>query len=790
MPTLQLVASTPPESASPPSGPRAVAALGPLFREIDLFGSLGRGGVLALLRDLAFALVDLSTAERERAVVPTEATDNNTPSPGAHPLSGKLWELGLERDEQTVLVSVFQQGTQPRVAQTERSLPLCRARQAVLDAIRVFEPADAQACDRGLALARERLDAVHFALKSAEGPPSSSRWIQVEVRSSGRCRLEFRADLRLRQPERATASSDVSRTDLHALLFRGKVQATVGRSNCELRQLHVFLFAEVMVALAHAALDACAEGRALSRRLVVGNTSCGLQMEANGQAGLLLSGGEPRGPTAALRLPPLSADEIARAAMSFAKALVKRIVALDATQSSNLRVSALAQAAAELKQRVRHNSDRSSLLNDAPERYRAFAESDTRPPPSVAPRPTQTGKLRFTESWRADIPGIDLASLHLCGDRLLVGSRRELACIERSSGQLLWTRRARRGVSLLTPVGLVRLAPDGTLALHDIDDGESIFELQLGPCSGARASGAVINAPALPRLLLVGEGERHLVAVDLDSSEIRWRRALPRSGALRLRRAGKLMIVASAEPELVALDLLSGEVVWRHCAQRRFASGAAVDQGDLFALSAGQHGRRTSAELHHLDAWTGAERWRVQLPRPILPVGAPMLADDVVVVIGNDGDERRPCLGVMAFERDSGALRFDLPAGLCRGQAARLLVDNLLLANSELGELVGIDLRDGSTRYRHVFAGVGGRFNPSDRPHSMQPILRSGALFLPQNEVFVVRPRDGALIGRTPSDLVPDAVRVDERCGVYVAEASGYLAAYHALPTLTLVSKV
>ena len=66
-------------------------------------------------------------------------------------------------------------------------------------------------------------------------------------------------------------------------------------------------------------------------------------------------------------------------------------------------------------------------------------------------------------------------------------------------------------------------------------------------------------------------------------------------------------------------------------------------------------------------------------------------------------------------------------------------------------------------------------------------MLRSGALFLPQTEVFVVRPKDGALLGRTAAELVPDALFVDERCGVYVAEASGYIGAYHALPVLTLV---
>jgi hypothetical protein len=111
----------------------------------------------------------------------------------------------------------------------------------------------------------------------------------------------------------------------------------------------------------------------------------------------------------------------------------------------------------------------------------------------------------------------------------------------------------------------------------------------------------------------------------------------------------------------------------------------------------------------------------------------------------------------------------------------------MLLANSESGELVAVSLVDGAICYRHVFAGWSSRFHPADRPRSVQPILRSGALFLPQSEVYVVQPHDGTLLGRLPGDLIPDALHVDERCGVYIAEASGYIAAYHALPTLTLV---
>ena len=49
---------------------------------------------------------------------------------------------------------------------------------------------------------------------------------------------------------------------------------------------------------------------------------------------------------------------------------------------------------------------------------------------------------------------------------------------------------------------------------------------------------------------------------------------------------------------------------------------------------------------------------------------------------------------------------------------------------------------------------------------------------------------DGVVVGRVPTDLVPDRLRVDERCGVYVAEMSGHLAAYASLPRLTLLTEV
>src|SRR5690606_13635752 len=133
---------------------------------------------------------------------------------------------------------------------------------------------------------------------------------------------------------------------------------------------------------------------------------------------------------------------------------------------------------------------------------------------------------------------------------------------------------------------------------------------------------------------------------------------------------------------------------------------------------------------------------------------------ETVLIASDDRGPRGRRVGVTAVDRATGEVRYDRPAGLCDGYASRVLVDDLLVANSETGELVAIDARDGSTRYRHVFAG-GQR---ADRPQSLQPVLRSGALFLPQSELYVVRPGDGAIIGRIPGGLVPDVLRVDEQC--------------------------
>src|SRR5690606_7533556 len=130
-----------------------------------------------------------------------------------------------------------------------------------------------------------------------------------------------------------------------------------------------------------------------------------------------------------------------------------------------------------------------------------------------------------------------------------------------------------------------------------------------------------------------------------------------------------------------------------------------------------------------------------------------------------------------------GEVLWEQTPGLVASTTAWLTVDNTVIANSASGTLVCIESETGRLRYNHVFS----RHVESEQPRRLEPVLRNGALFVPQHQVHVGRPRDGELIGTVPSDLIPDLLRVDERSDVYSAEESGHVAAFGAAPKRTLV---
>ncbi len=707
-----------------------------------------------LVCELGAAVAELASGQRSRAVVRL----CTRPEP---------WEAGIERTGRDLLLSVFQGGQDPDVAVFERRV------EGNTLARKVIETAGRLPQDARLAAIIDRLQAT---LPFGDAPIVEAETVAIDPASE--TSIVISAEISLRTQPVAPASTAL-RADLFALLFRGRIKITVGDHQRELPDdVFVFLVAEQLGVMTLEALDAWTRGRPYYRRLTAGGAICGVKLGSEGAASLTL--GIPRAPgearTGTWTFPAVDIGALAHGIVAFGRALSRTLLRRDRAQASNLRVHAFRGRIRELSDRLRDATRNDSKINAAPESYRAFAEAMRGG--SKASDAFGRTRLRFTSRWTAAVPSIDLRATFLCGDRLVVGSTREVSCLDAATGSPLWRRVCPRAVSVMTPLGLARLEPDGALTLHDLDGGDPIWSAQLAPRVGTSASGAVVSAPGLPRMLIVSDGARHLAAIDLHSGEVRWRFSARRGGGFRIRRAGKLVIVASGDPALTALDVLTGEVVWRFCDRLRFASHVAVDQDALFALAGdGAFVGRGGTRLHHVDPWSGQVRWSVDLPAHVAPVGAPLLGPETAVIVAHG----RRGTSLTGFDRKTGALRFD--TAVCSTTASCLMVDGTVIVNSEGGELVGVQAGDGSTRYRHVFAGA----VEGDRPRRLEPVLRSGALFVPQTEVHVVRPQDGTLLGQLPGDIIPDLLRVDERCDVYVAEESGHMAAYSAAARLSLV---
>jgi outer membrane protein assembly factor BamB len=764
-----------------------------------------------VVRDLALALVDLGRGLRAKATVA---------------FHGEPWEICVERVGSTAYLSVYRGGSKPLVTVYDRALPFDDVVAAARDAIeRLLTTGNASEADRrDLESAAAQLAA---AGPATDGDVAASAAQLVTIDVDRDAPLAFGAEFSMRERPSARpgapagaddAEIGVERADIHALLFRGRVRAEVRGKSVDLGECHPVLLVEALLDLARRAFDAWERGIPMSARHDAMGVLVGVHLSSEGKMALTLGSSSGPGRRAIHTFPALGVSDVLEATLAFGRALVRAVVRRDRSQARNLRLSALRRSMRDATDALRETAQTDAKLNPLPEPYRAFAEAvdsaRREPPPSVA-----EGRLRYTSRWRAIVPGIDLRATYLCGDRLVVGAAGEMWAIDRVSGGILWRSDAARGTSVVTPGGIARIAGDGTIRVHGFATGHPDVLARIAPRVGPMA-GAVVSHPGLPKVLVITEGEHHLVAIDLTTGEHRWRwswgatrrttRGLARS-APRVKRSGRLLYVTCGDGSLTALDIVTGAVVWRVRDRLRFRTPPTVVRDALFVVAGGAHG---VARLYRIDPYSGHVEWSTpasDATSPCTVEGAPLVAALSVAV----AVRHKRGLSLAAFRRTDGA-----PVG-AEGSRSRvvapngtswLAVDDVFIGNAASGELVAIDAPTGELRWRHV---LGPRPLEADVPRRLEPVLRSGALFVPCSfvslpqaggnrsqsvagglergetpvaGVSIVRPSDGKLLGAiAPTEAIPDLLRVDERCDVYVAEESGHLAAFGALPRLSLV---
>ncbi len=724
-----------------------------------------------VLRDLAWALSELVRVPRGKRIVR---------------FYEDAWELCVERLASSATLSVYRGGSEPTVLVYDRAVVFDEMCASVVDAIdtTLARHASRSPVAHELAEVRRALEAARAAAPVFDEDVPDSSTVSVDIDRDAP--ISFAADFSMRPGPAALDAIEpsVERADLHALLVRGRMRAEIRGRSVDLGETYPFLFAERMLDLARRALDAWGRGQPFFARVDAGGAMVGLRTVAADvpPAALTISPGtvsderERRRERTVSTFPELSLFDVVESALAFGRGLVRALVRRDRTQSGNLRLAAFRRDVRTVTDALREVRRQDARINTAPESYRAFAHQVRK---QQEPGTLGTAaKLRYTQRWRALVPGIDLRATFLCGDRIVIGAALETFCLDRNSGELIWRRPTPRATSVVTPAGVARISPDGQIALHDFGSGEVTLRTWIAPRTTGPCSGAVVNTAGLPKLLIVTEGDRHLVAIDLTSGEARWRYAWGRAGALRLKRVGKLLYVAAGDSALTAVDVQTGAVVWRARDRLRFCAGPALDHDSLFAVAGGVS---SAATLHAIDPYSGSPSWSARIPSsPCTVEGPPLLTSTSVTVAVRD----RRGLRLSAFDRESGAPLFHTETPVAPVGTSWLAVDDLLVGNTPTGEALGVDGTKGTVRWKHAF----GRGVDSDVPRKLEPVLRSGALFVPHTDVQVLRPSDGAHLGMVgPCDAIPDLLRVDERCDVYVAEESGHMVCFGAGARLSLV---
>jgi outer membrane protein assembly factor BamB len=721
---------------------------------INLTARLTEAPQAALLVELGHALSQLNRGKRARACFPLYSDE-------------EAWEIGLEADGMDALLSVYRVGPSPRVAVFDRRMPLSTLTAAVASAL---EQTESPSTAAAVAPARRALGLPYPTYAHA---PLDRKKLTIAPKAAGS--VAFGAEIELKQRRAAaTEAAGLERADLHSLLAVGKLWLTVKQRTLELASVQVFLMAERLLTIAEDVLDAWRSERAVFRRAELDGSQLSVRRgPGNGPLRVSMTFSATSADQNGTTLAEVPARGFVLSCARFALALSDALEKADASQARNLRLRSMTRSARAIIEVVSETTADDSLQNSEPDSYRSFGL-----PRAATGRGTweHGGKMRFVPKWVATVPNIDLRATFQCGDKMLVGSQRETACLLRDTGRVLWRVAASRAASVVTPFGLARLGFDGRVELHDLETGGVRFTTHIAPRAAGGATGALVNGPALPKLLVVAEGDRAVTAVDLVSGEVRWRFSGRRPASYRMRRAGKLLIVAGGDSALVALDVFTGEVVWRVRDRLPFSGDICIDHDSAFAIAGGPVG---PCKLLHVDLWSGSLRWTRELEERPCTGQAPLVSGNSIIVPTRD----KRGVGAVALSRDTGAPLWEQPPGLASPTTAWLVVDDALIANTASGALLCLEAHSGIPRYSHVFS----RHVEADQPRRLEPVLRNGALFVPQHQVHVIRPRDGEVLGTLPSDLIPDLLRVDERCGAYIAEESGHLAAFSVAPKLSLV---
>jgi outer membrane protein assembly factor BamB len=273
--------------------------------------------------------------------------------------------------------------------------------------------------------------------------------------------------------------------------------------------------------------------------------------------------------------------------------------------------------------------------------------------------------------WKVSLPGEGTSSPVIWGHRLFLLSAEpsgadhprgsydfNVLCYDRNSGELLWSRTARReipheghhkdhGYASYSPVtdGERLYVSFGSRGVHCFDlDGNRLWEQDLGKMRTRMGFGEG-SSPALhDGLLFINwdhEGESSLFALDAKTGDIRWQVSRDErsswSTPVVVEHDGRHELVVHGTQRVRSYEPATGELIWEVGGQTANVIPMPVAGHGMVFVTSGFRGSMLQAiELGHRGDLTGTDaiRWSVTRATPYVP--SPLLYDDLIYVFNSN----------------------------------------------------------------------------------------------------------------------------------------------------------
>ncbi|QQR90296.1 MAG: PQQ-like beta-propeller repeat protein [Myxococcales bacterium] len=709
------------------------------------------------LTDLASGLMNLAKGLRHKVIVP---------------LAGSTSEFAFLRRGSEILISHYDTSSVAEVYSLDRPVPFRDLLDACADTLResalgTNHPTERKVGQR-LAHRLKHIDIVRDVYLNRV--PSQRTGATVNDPSEHfPLAFSFEAMIPAGAEPLREASS---RADVHATLFTGKLWVHSQGRRYLLTEGPIMPTVQRAVDIVRALLDASETQRPSNIRLRSGSISIGFRLSHEQKVALTFMTQEGQ----TITIPNLDVSGAALPFLRLASIIIRAVIGVDRNQSRNLRISSLRDQVRRLRKTVRTREKVKGFTNPQPDRLRMGMHPDSERPPTVTALPVSRGSVRFQKRWTTEIEGLDAGSTFLCGDRLIIATPRYTIALERDTGEVIWAKPTSFTTAMMTGQTLVRLGLNGEVELCEVEHGDVYARGYIAPRVGGPAQGMLAGGGSLPPVAILTEGQNRICAIDLRTGEPRWRFTSPSGTMFQMTRSGRVLVVVCGDSAVHALDIGSGEVVWRFSQHGRFCLKPHIVGDTAYAVTSEPGGE--PALLYALDLFSGQMKW--QEPLAGSPT-APPYATSTAVTVPFLMNETR---GIVSFDKENGQEHWQaVDPGFGHGGSV-MHIDNHLVINSPTGTLSALDMSNGQPKWQHRLSDP----TSDDIPRQLDPVLRGGALFVPSASVYTVRPSDGYLMGELEEcDLVPDFLRVDERSWLYVAEESGYIAAFAPAPALYVV---